>query len=401
MDEGDAASQTFLAKELLANRPDDAVLSEEGLEDPRRFDSDRVWIIDPLDGTREYGESGRTDWAVHVALWDRDAFTAGAVSLPALGVTLTTDPPPRSPDGRADPTGGRDVAVALVVRRTAVAAEAIGADVISIGSAGAKAMAVVTGIADVYVHAGGMYQWDSAAPAAVALAAGLHVSRIDGSRWCTTIPTRGSPTSSCAARRSPIPCWRRSTRRGRSGSGQPAVMSEPSDLSWGAFGGRGPWVLDRDSIAWRRAADDAHDRARGSVPGLIAARRLPPGRRAGVVAGRLALATVPWLVRRRRGKPATTAQLYRSLRLAAETLGPTYIKLGQIISSGEGLFPAELVEEFKKCRDQVPAEPFDVVMLIVEQDLGARWRTSSNRSTTDAARRRVDRPGPRGPPAHR
>ena len=147
-------------------------------------------------------------------------------------------------------------------------------------------------------------------------------------------------------------------------------MSEPSDLSWGAFGGRGPWVLDRDSIAWRRAADDARDRARGSVPGLIAARRLPPGRRAGVVAGRLALATVPWLVRRRRGKPATTAQLYRSLRLAAEALGPTFIKLGQIISSGEGLFPAELVDEFKRCRDRVPPEEFADVMTIVEHDLG-------------------------------
>jgi 3'(2'), 5'-bisphosphate nucleotidase len=180
MDEGDAASQSFLAKELRAARPDDAVLSEEGLEDPRRFTSDRVWIIDPLDGTREYGSTGRTDWAVHVALWDRDAFTAGAVSLPALGVTLSTEPPPDVPMVKRS----RPVVVTSRSRSsfvTAVAAEAIDADVLPLGSAGAKAMAVVTGLADVYVHAGGMYQWDSAAPAAVALAAGLHVSRIDGS----------------------------------------------------------------------------------------------------------------------------------------------------------------------------------------------------------------------------
>jgi 3'(2'), 5'-bisphosphate nucleotidase len=180
MDEGDATAQAFLANELLTARPDDAVLSEEGVEDPRRFTSDRVWIIDPLDGTREYGEAGRSDWAVHVALWERGTFTAGAVSLPALGVTLATDPPPEVPLVKRS----RPVVVTSRSRTsyiTAVAAEAIGADVVSIGSAGAKAMAVVTGIADVYAHAGGMYQWDTAAPAAVALAAGLHVSRIDGS----------------------------------------------------------------------------------------------------------------------------------------------------------------------------------------------------------------------------
>jgi 3'(2'), 5'-bisphosphate nucleotidase len=180
MDEGDAASQTFIAKELLAARPDDAILSEEGLEDPRRFENDRVWIIDPLDGTREFGQVGRTDWAVHVALWSRGAFSAGAVSLPALGLTLSADPPPEVPMVKR----ARPVVVTSRTRSsyiTTVAADAIGADVMALGSAGAKAMAVVTGVADVYVHAGGMYQWDSAAPAAVALAAGLHVSRIDGS----------------------------------------------------------------------------------------------------------------------------------------------------------------------------------------------------------------------------
>jgi 3'(2'), 5'-bisphosphate nucleotidase len=179
MDEGDAAGQRFIAAELAALRPDDAVLSEEGHEDPRRWSQDRVWIIDPLDGTREFGEAGRRDWAVHVALWDATAFGAGAVALPAVGRTLSTDPPPDVPMvKRARPVvvtsrSRSSYAAALVVR-------ALDATVITLGSAGAKAMAVVSGIADVYVHAGGMYQWDSAAPAAVALAAGLHVSRVDG-----------------------------------------------------------------------------------------------------------------------------------------------------------------------------------------------------------------------------
>ena len=180
MDHGDTSSQRFLADELARLRPDDAVLSEEGLEDPRRFEQDRVWIIDPLDGTREFGEPGRLDWAVHVALWTGAAFGAGAVSLPALGVTLSTDPPPTvPPSGRTRPR--------LVTSRTrapyaaAVVAHALDAEGVRLGSAGAKAMSIVRGETDIYVHDGGMYQWDSAAPAAVALAAGLHVSRIDGS----------------------------------------------------------------------------------------------------------------------------------------------------------------------------------------------------------------------------
>jgi 3'(2'), 5'-bisphosphate nucleotidase len=179
-DAGDAVSQTFLADELERTRPDDAVLSEEGLEDPRRFDADRVWIVDPLDGTREFSERGRVDWAVHVALWDRDHFGAGAVSLPALAMTLATDPPPILPEvDREHPR--------LVTSRTrpprvaAIVAHALQAEPLALGSAGAKTMAVVMGDADIYIHAGGQYQWDSAAPAAVAEAAGLHVSRIDGS----------------------------------------------------------------------------------------------------------------------------------------------------------------------------------------------------------------------------
>lgn len=180
MDEGDAASQRFLAGELARARPDDAVLSEEGREDPRRWTQDRVWIVDPLDGTREFGEPGRNDWAVHVALWTGAGFGAGAVALPAIGQTLATGPPAVVPEVLRQ----RPIVVTSRSRRTRATArvvEALGANVITLGSAGAKAMAVVNGIADVYVHAGGMYQWDTAAPAAVALAAGLHVSRVDGS----------------------------------------------------------------------------------------------------------------------------------------------------------------------------------------------------------------------------
>lgn len=184
---GDLGSQEFLAAELTRLRPDDAVLSEEAVDDRSRLTADRVWIIDPLDGTREFGEPGRTDWAVHVALWERaaapggDGLTAGAVALPAQGKVLSTAEPPRLP---ARPDGGR---LRIVVSRTRAPAftgplaAAVGADLIPLGSAGAKAAAVITGEADAYVHDGGQYEWDSAAPVAVALAAGLHASRIDGS----------------------------------------------------------------------------------------------------------------------------------------------------------------------------------------------------------------------------
>ncbi|CAN5445321.1 3'(2'),5'-bisphosphate nucleotidase CysQ [soil metagenome] len=180
MDGGDAASQRFLEDELTTLRPDDAVLSEEGLEDPRRFHSDRVWIIDPLDGTREFGEPGRPDWAVHIALWDRDHFAAAAVSLPAMGLVLATDPAPPMPvvereRPRLITSRSRAPHAAVIV------AHELGCDAVRLGSAGAKAMAVVMGEADIYLHDGGMYQWDSAAPAAVAQAAGFHTSRVDGS----------------------------------------------------------------------------------------------------------------------------------------------------------------------------------------------------------------------------
>jgi len=179
-DEGDWSAHRFIVEALDQLRPGDKVLSEEGLEDRSRLGADRVWIVDPLDGTREFGEPGRSDWAVHVALVDGAGVPlAGAVALPAAGITLCTDPAPNPPpphDGapRIIVSRSRPPAVALRV------AEALGGELVTMGSAGAKAMAVVLGEADVYAHAGGQYEWDNCAPAAVALAAGLHASRIDG-----------------------------------------------------------------------------------------------------------------------------------------------------------------------------------------------------------------------------
>ncbi|MXW95891.1 MAG: 3'(2'),5'-bisphosphate nucleotidase CysQ [Acidimicrobiaceae bacterium] len=179
--EGDRRAHELLVSELAAARPSDAVLSEEGADDASRLDAERVWVIDPLDGTREFSEPGRTDWAVHVALVVDERPVAGAVSLPGMGLTLSTAEPPELPPERGGPHR-------LVVSRSRppeqadTVAAALGADVVPLGSAGAKAMAVVRGTADVYVHAGGQYEWDSCAPAAVAKAAGCFVSRLDGSR---------------------------------------------------------------------------------------------------------------------------------------------------------------------------------------------------------------------------
>ena len=179
---GDRLSHEFLVAELAARRPGDAVLSEEGRDDKARLAADRVWIVDPLDGTREFGEAGRTDWAVHVALWERGALTAGAVALPAQGQVLATTAPPVVP-----PVNGSEGPLRVVVSRTRPPAflERLSGEMsvtlLPLGSAGAKAAAVLRGEADAYIHAGGQYEWDSAAPAAVALAAGLHASRLDGS----------------------------------------------------------------------------------------------------------------------------------------------------------------------------------------------------------------------------
>ena len=179
---GDRLSHEFLAAELAARRPGDAVLSEEGRDDPARLAADRVWIVDPLDGTREFGEPGRTDWAVHVALWEHGALTAGAVALPARGQVLATTAPPVMPPARE---AGKPLRVVVSRTRPPAFLERLGeemsATLVPLGSAGAKAAAVMLGEADAYIHAGGQYEWDSAAPAAVALAAGLHASRLDGS----------------------------------------------------------------------------------------------------------------------------------------------------------------------------------------------------------------------------
>jgi len=211
---GDRSSHDFLTAALASRRPDDAVLSEEGKDDPARLAATRVWILDPLDGTREFGEEGRTDWAVHVALWQRTSggdgrLAAGAVALPAHGQTFSTLPghvganragsntdadvphglgaTPAQPFGTIPRgTTASTGKLRVVVSRTRppefvrkLAAET-GAELVPLGSAGAKIVLVLTGGVDAYIHAGGQHEWDSAAPVAVVQAAGLHASRIDG-----------------------------------------------------------------------------------------------------------------------------------------------------------------------------------------------------------------------------
>lgn len=177
-DAGDKTANQFLVHALRQQRPDDGLLSEEEKDSAERLAKSRVWIVDPVDGTREYGE-GRTDWAVHVALAIDGKAEIGAVGLPGLDLVLRSDRPAELPAAAATPR--------MVVSRTRPAkeavtvAEAIGAELVPMGSAGAKAMAVVRGEAEIYLHTGGQYEWDSCAPAAVAAAHGLHVSRVDGS----------------------------------------------------------------------------------------------------------------------------------------------------------------------------------------------------------------------------
>jgi 3'(2'), 5'-bisphosphate nucleotidase len=223
---GDRLSHEFLTRELADRRPGDVVLSEEGADNPARLDARRVWIVDPLDGTREFGEPGRTDWAVHVALWERSGpsgpgdLTAGAVALPAQGKVLSTAAGERqqcsidaaittsvkhrgregAPEGgtglpggdggasgRPGGDGGASGRIRIVVSRTRAPqfvrdiSDLIDAELVSLGSAGAKVAAVVDGEVDAYVHGGGFYEWDTAAPVAVARAAGFHASRIDSS----------------------------------------------------------------------------------------------------------------------------------------------------------------------------------------------------------------------------
>lgn len=174
---GDATSHQFLVGALAFARPDDRILSEEGSKDDSRHDP-RVWIVDPVDGTREFSE-GRDDWAVHVALVERHNVIAAAVAMPGLGVTFSTSQP-----AVLGPIGGPLTILVSRSRPPTVAvavADALGGTLVGMGSAGAKAMAVVRGEAHAYLHAGGQYEWDSAAPVGVALAAGLHATRLDGS----------------------------------------------------------------------------------------------------------------------------------------------------------------------------------------------------------------------------
>jgi len=210
-DAGDRSSHEFLMAELAKARPHDAVLSEEGIDDKARLTATRVWIVDPLDGTREFGEPGRTDWAVHVALWERNGdagaageLTAGAVALPAQGTVLSTlstldvaqrrgregdsGGPSEEVSAEIFPSGpGAERPLRLVVSRSRASqlvkdvATLLNAELVPCGSAGAKAATVIQGQNDVYLHSGGFYEWDTAAPVVVARSVGLHVSRIDGS----------------------------------------------------------------------------------------------------------------------------------------------------------------------------------------------------------------------------
>jgi 3'(2'), 5'-bisphosphate nucleotidase len=175
---GDRVANAFIMEALAAQRPNDAVLSEEEKDKPSRLSAERVWIVDPLDGTREYGER-RTDWAVHVALAVNGTAMVGSVALPGIPLTINS--------AAVKLAAPKEGLLRMLVSRTRPAAEAVavakrlGAELVPMGSAGAKAMAVVRGEAEIYLHSGGQYEWDSCAPVAVARSAGLHVSRIDGS----------------------------------------------------------------------------------------------------------------------------------------------------------------------------------------------------------------------------
>ena len=173
----DQVANAFIMTALKEWRPDDPVLSEESPDGPARLASRRVWIVDPLDGTREYRE-GREDWAVHVALAIDGAPRLGAVALPALGRLFRSDQVQAVRGERARPL--MLVSRTRAPERAEALARAIGADIVPMGSAGAKTMAVVAGEADLYFHTGGQHEWDNCAPAAIALAAGLHASRVDG-----------------------------------------------------------------------------------------------------------------------------------------------------------------------------------------------------------------------------
>lgn len=179
-DAGDRAAHNYLLAALWQSHGQDAVLSEEAADNPERLERERVWIIDPLDGTREYSEY-RDDWAVHVALWERGQLTAGAVALPGLHSIFSSVP--REPANNWPAQGKLRFAVSRTRAHDSVlrAAEVLDAELLPMGSAGYKTCAVIRGEVDAYIHAGGQFEWDSAAPVAVARASGVHASRVDGS----------------------------------------------------------------------------------------------------------------------------------------------------------------------------------------------------------------------------
>lgn len=177
---GDALAQDWIARSLVQHRPNDAMLSEEAEDDLTRLDNSRVWIIDPLDGTREYA-GGRQDWAVHIALVENGKIIEAAVGMPDLGRVFS------SSEVRAV-EGARTNRLVISQNTTPAIAEFIaedlGLELVTMGSCGAKAVSVILGDNDVYVHAGGQYEWDNAAPVGIAQAAGLHTSRLDGTDLC-------------------------------------------------------------------------------------------------------------------------------------------------------------------------------------------------------------------------
>ena len=221
--QGDRRSHELLAGELAARRPADAVLSEEGKDSARRLGARRVWIVDPLDGTREFGEPGRPDWAVHVALVIDGFPVAGAVALPALNEVWSTATAPVPPAPKPAATPPR-----LAVSRTrpgwsaSLVEQALCADLVPLGSAGFKALAVVRGVADIYAHSGGQYEWDSAAPVAVALAYGLHASRLDGTPLAYNNPSPYLPDLLIAH-----PGWAQAALRAVAG-GEPSAGTSPA-----------------------------------------------------------------------------------------------------------------------------------------------------------------------------
>ena len=242
--EGDRLSNELLLRRLAELRPDDAVLSEESVDDPVRLERRRVWIVDPLDGTREYGEAPREDWAVHVALAVDGRPLVGAVALPAVGRVFSTSNPPVV----APPVAGP---IRLAVSRTrppACVDDLLGrldAVLVPMGSAGAKAMAVVRGLVDVYAHSGGQYEWVSCAPVAVASAAGLHVSRLDGS------PLRYNEPKSVPARPARFPPRDRwSCPRGLEGSLAPRVYPQTRQEKGGQGGERHKCVRPQRQVPW-------------------------------------------------------------------------------------------------------------------------------------------------------